>query len=200
MSAGYKRNTPAFSDVTICVRSPGLRILHGPNGSGKSTLMEVIAGFLPLIAGTIAVSGEVTYIRHSPALVPFLTVRDNCTLYLRRYGFSPDSADRFIDGLGLQPHLDKLPSELSTGTLRKAWIVCGLLTRSGVLCLDEPFNGLDPGAADYVAAELFHQSAERLVLAVAHQPPEIITLDEHNRFADVCVSNAGFELRSARVG
>ncbi|SDS52169.1 ATP-binding cassette domain-containing protein [Corynebacterium timonense] len=196
MAAGYKRDQPVFTDVSIRMAGPGLRLLSGPNGAGKSTLLEVFSGFLPLLSGSLDVTGEVVFLRHTPALVPFLTVSDNLSLYTRRYGLSADDVRRFVDAFCLQEHLSKLPSELSTGTLRKAWMLCGLLTRSDILCLDEPFNGLDQYSCDVLATELLQQSEERLVLVVAHQPPEKFTIEQDNRFGDLCRSVAGFGLHS----
>lgn len=198
MSAGYKRAQPVFTDVSVRMTGPGARLLSGPNGAGKSTLLEVFSGFLPLLSGNVDVHGETVFLRHTPALVPFLSVHDNITLYTHRYGLGTDTAQRLVDAFGLEEHMPKLPSELSTGTLRKAWLVCGLLTESEILCLDEPFNGLDQHACNVLATELLHQSDRRLVLVVAHQPPEILTVEHHNRFGDVCQSEVGFGLRSIR--
>lgn len=198
MAAGYKRDQPVFSDVSVRMDGPGLRLLSGPNGAGKSTLLEAFSGFLPLLAGSVSVEGDVVFLRHTPALVPFLTVRDNLSLYTHRYGLSHDAAQQLVDAFGLQEHLFKLPSELSTGTLRKAWLVCGLLTDSEILCLDEPFNGLDQHASGVLATELLQQSEGRLVLVVAHQPPEVFTIERENRFGDICQSGVGFRLRSIR--
>ena len=198
MSAGYKRAQPIFTDVSVRMQGPGARLLTGPNGAGKSTLLEVFSGFLPLLSGSVDVHGETVFLRHTPALVPFLSAHDNIILYARRYGLTTDMAERLVDAFGLEEHMPKLPSELSTGTLRKVWLVCGLITDSEILCLDEPFNGLDQHSCDVLASELLHQSDRRLVLVVAHQPPELLTLAHHNRFGDVCRSEVGFGLDSIR--
>lgn len=196
MEAGYTRDQSVFRDTSVQMQGAGFRLLTGPNGAGKSTLLEVVAGFLPLKRGSLATAGDLTLLRHEPALVPFLTLRDNVSLYLKRYRLNSEEASRLIAGFHLPTHLDKLPMELSTGTLRKAWLLSGLLTRSEIWCADEPFNGLDSLAADFLATELVNQSANRMVLVVAHQPPEVLRVDNVNRFGDTCQSDVGLEVRS----
>ena len=44
--------------VTLVVPEGGLVGLIGPNGSGKTTLFNIISGYLPLQAGTIAFRGR----------------------------------------------------------------------------------------------------------------------------------------------
>ncbi|MFN7243844.1 MAG: ATP-binding cassette domain-containing protein, partial [Dietzia cercidiphylli] len=53
----FPDDTTLFTGLDLTVR-PGLTSLVGRNGAGKSTLLRVIAGELPLSAGSISVDGE----------------------------------------------------------------------------------------------------------------------------------------------
>ncbi|MGV9351280.1 ATP-binding cassette domain-containing protein, partial [Streptomyces spiralis] len=83
-------------DITLTVPDGQLLCVAGPSGCGKSTLLRTIAGLLPAREGTISLDGTpVTGVPARPAVVfqdygrsllPWLTVRDNVALPLRRRG------------------------------------------------------------------------------------------------------------------
>ena len=58
ISFAYTRGTPVLSDVDFVVRQGTIHGLIGPNGSGKSTLVDLIAGRLQPLAGTISLDGR----------------------------------------------------------------------------------------------------------------------------------------------
>ena len=53
----YTRGTPVLDGVDLTVRRGTIHGLIGPNGSGKSTLVDLIAGRLRPLAGTILLDG-----------------------------------------------------------------------------------------------------------------------------------------------
>lgn len=182
LSAGYVKNQPVIRNFSAELTGPGLWLVQGSNGAGKSTLLEVISGFLPPTGGQVLLNGEdlhhdgfthsVSLLRHDPELVPFLSLGDNLALFARRYGIQQAAINELVTALELEPQLRKLPSELSTGTLRKGWLICGLVNHSPVVAFDEPLNGLDSGAADLVASLLLEKSRHQLVVIIAHHLPE----------------------------
>ena len=54
----YTRGTPVLIDVDFVVRQGTIHGLIGPNGSGKSTLVDLIAGRLRPMSGTISLDGK----------------------------------------------------------------------------------------------------------------------------------------------
>ncbi|HZQ63677.1 MAG TPA: ATP-binding cassette domain-containing protein [Gaiellaceae bacterium] len=54
----YTRGVPVVNGVDLVVRKGSIHGLIGPNGSGKTTLVDLIAGRLKPLAGTIAVDGR----------------------------------------------------------------------------------------------------------------------------------------------
>lgn len=182
LSAGYNKGQPVIRGFTCELTGPGLWLVQGSNGTGKSTLLEVLSGFLPPMSGHVLLNGTdlhshgfssaVSLLRHDPQLVPFLSLGDNLGLFARRYGMEKAGLSKLIKALELDPHLHKLPSELSTGTLRKAWVVCGLVNCSPVIAFDEPLNGLDSAATELVASLLLERARIQLVIVIAHHVPE----------------------------
>lgn len=181
LSAGYWRDEPVLDGFAMRLNGPGWFHLAAPNGAGKSTLFEVLAGYLDRFAGDVVVGDlpvragrrvpPLRLVRAEPALVPGVTVRDHLHLYARRYGRSLDALVDLAVRLGLEPHLDKAPHSLSTGSLKKAWFACNWAGTEPVWCIDEPFNGVDTDSVKVMADLVCERAAESLVLVAAHQLP-----------------------------
>jgi len=169
--------------------------VFGPNGSGKSTLLRVLAGLLRPTRGTIVVGGDdlfampsarrrIGYVGHEPMLYGGLTIAENLALFAVLYGMS--AARGRIDEVcalwGLTPYRDTVTARLSRGLAQRAAIARALLHGPTVLLLDEPFAGLDPGAAAHLAAHLdgFRRRGGALLLAT-HQPAEAARTAEEAR-------------------
>jgi branched-chain amino acid transport system permease protein len=58
ISFAYTRGAPVLRDVDFRVRKGSIHGLIGPNGSGKTTLVDIIAGRLRPMAGTIELNGK----------------------------------------------------------------------------------------------------------------------------------------------
>ena len=178
LTLGYNRDTPIFGDLNGLIKGTGLYLLSGKNGAGKSTLLEAMAGYLRPLAGRISFTANgsneklaTALVRTEPALVPFLTVGDNLRLFTKRFGADRTLLDQDIVALELEPHLNKLPQEVSTGTLRKAWLLCGLQLNHRLIGFDEPFNGLDTESVDYVCARIAQLGEQAMVIVVSHFMP-----------------------------
>ncbi|NUP42575.1 MAG: ABC transporter ATP-binding protein [Streptomyces sp.] len=83
-------------DITLTVPDGQLLCVVGPSGCGKSTLLRTVAGLQPAHQGTVTVDGTpvtgvpdqlaVVFQDYGRSLFPWLTVRDNVALPLRRRG------------------------------------------------------------------------------------------------------------------
>ncbi|MCB1246268.1 MAG: ABC transporter ATP-binding protein [Acidimicrobiia bacterium] len=152
----------ALASLDLSIR-PGTAVaLIGRNGSGKTTALTMMAGRLEPTRGKVVIGGVdvhtrggseavrslVSFVPDAPALYPDLTVIDHLDLVGMAHGV--DDLDDKIDGLlerfGLEDKDDLLPRELSRGMRQKAQLSCALLRPFGVLMLDEPVGGLDPGS------------------------------------------------------
>ncbi|MBB1045887.1 ATP-binding cassette domain-containing protein, partial [Dietzia sp. DQ11-44] len=89
----FPDDTTLFTGLDLTVR-PGLTSLVGRNGAGKSTLLRVIAGELPLSAGSISVDGE-------PARPPAVA-------YLPQLLVDASPGRTLADELGIGPQLAAL--------------------------------------------------------------------------------------------
>lgn len=137
-----------------------LVMLVGPNGSGKTTFMRMVAGLLELSGGEVDVDGHaagslgaraaLSYIPDNPVLYDDLTLVEHLHYVARLHGVDGDEAaergDALLEHLGLAHRGGDLPATFSRGLRQKTSIALGLIRPFSVLCIDEPFVGLDqPG-------------------------------------------------------
>lgn len=177
--AGYLPGEDVLHDVDLSVW-PGLTQLTGTNGSGKSTLLDVMAGTLRIRGGSALLNGQPVHTRAAwqarsvcraqVALFPGLTVAEHVSIL-----HFADVADRRrcaqrMAAYGLEPWLGAPVAELSTGNLRKAWIVLSTAAERAVVLLDEPFTGLDAAGVEVLVGEVADwQRSGRTVVLVTHQ-------------------------------
>lgn len=148
--------------------SPGEIVgLIGPNGAGKSTIMKTILG-LTKFTGTITFDGQsITPTKHAalqhvgalienPALYPFLTGRENLSLYAN----DQSELAKLISLLRMDQYIDCRASDYSIGMKQKLGIALALLNHPQLVILDEPMNGLDIEATILIR-HIIHQYADQ---------------------------------------
>jgi NitT/TauT family transport system ATP-binding protein len=130
----------------------------GSSGSGKSTLLRIIAGLLNPTEGQIALdgnsphekrdAGELGFIFQSPTLLPWRTALQNillpCELQGGRLSNREYDISTLLSLVGLSAEdIRKWPSQLSGGMQMRVSLARSLITRPGLLLMDEPFAALD---------------------------------------------------------
>jgi branched-chain amino acid transport system ATP-binding protein len=107
LSAGYGRE-PVVSGISASVALGEVVSVIGPNGAGKSTMLKAVAGFIPVMAGTVTLDGEdVTNLRAH-------------RLARRGLGYVPQTEDVF-EGMSVLENLEMGGYLLPRGVLRAAW-------------------------------------------------------------------------------
>jgi ABC-2 type transport system ATP-binding protein len=158
------RGIPAVQDVSFCIRRGQILGYLGPNGSGKSTTVKMLTGLIEPSAGTILFDGEkvvhgsnsafsrsLGYVPEELHLYPQLTGPEYLRLVGRLHSIPRKSLetkiDAFIDLFSLADARYELLLNYSKGMRQKILLSAALLHNPQVLVLDEPFSGLDVGAA-----------------------------------------------------
>jgi iron(III) transport system ATP-binding protein len=186
---------PVLADLDLAVPKGTLTAILGASGSGKTTLLRVVMGFVPADRGIVQVGGEVVvesgralvpphrralgYVAQEGALFPHLTVAGNVAFGLPRV--ERRAAGRVADVLALvgldRSFAGRHPHELSGGEQRRVALARALAPRPGVVLLDEPFSGLDPGlraeTRDAVVRALAAEGTTGVL--VTHDQPEALS-------------------------
>jgi heme ABC exporter ATP-binding subunit CcmA len=138
----------------------------GPNGAGKSTLLRLLAGLARPSAGRIAIDGRppthrsaraaLGYLGHATLLSPSLTVRENLIFSARLYSVAAPRrrAEELLESEGIASLAERRAGALSRGQAQRVAIARALIHTPALVLLDEPFTGLDRGAAQHLAAHL----------------------------------------------
>ncbi len=181
---------PALSGLDFSIPSGQFAALIGPSGCGKSTLLRLAANLLAPTEGGIRIDGrtpaevnaarQVAWMAQSPALLPWLTARENVALARRfingnRGGVSPDEA---LERVGLGGLEDAYPFTLSGGMQQRLALARLLTQPAGLWLMDEPFAALDEITRERLSAELLQlwQPLRPTVLWVTHHIHEALRL------------------------
>ncbi len=169
--------------------------LLAPSGAGKSTVLNLVAGFLPLDAGSIELGGreisripahrrDIGFIFQDFALFPHLTVAQNIAFPLRRRRVGKEETRRRVDQalemVDLGAFGDARPISLSGGQRQRVAIARAVVYQPRTLLMDEPMSSLDRGLRDDMTAEIKRLQGELgvSVLYVTHDQQEALTLSD----------------------
>jgi ABC-2 type transport system ATP-binding protein len=142
--------------------------LLGPNGSGKSTIVKILMGLLEPSHGKVELDGTnalanlqdykklLGYVPEEPYLYTYLTGPEYLQL-IGRLRQIPDAAldakiEQFLELLGIYDDRYQTLSSYSKGMRQKVLIAAAVLHNPRIIILDEPFSGLDVGAARVLKA------------------------------------------------
>ncbi|WP_328493276.1 ABC transporter ATP-binding protein [Streptomyces sp. NBC_00414] len=181
---------PVLRDITLTVPEGQLLCVVGPSGCGKSTLLRTVAGLLPPREGTVFVDGApvtgvpdrlaVVFQDYGRSLFPWLSVRENVALPLRRRGLGRserrDEAERMLERVGLRGAGRRHPWQLSGGMQQRVAIARALVCRPSLLLMDEPFGSLDAQTREDLEDLLLevHRSDGTTIVFVTHDIDESV--------------------------
>ncbi|MPY48667.1 ABC transporter ATP-binding protein [Streptomyces acidicola] len=183
-----------LSDLTLKVPDGELLCVVGPSGCGKSTLLRTIAGLLPAAEGEVTIDGTpvtgvpdglaVVFQDYGRSLFPWLSVRENVALPLRRRGLPRAErraeAERILDRVGLSGAARRHPWQLSGGMQQRVAIARALVCRPSLLLMDEPFGSLDAQTREDLEDLLLqvHRNDDTTIVFVTHDIDESVYLGD----------------------
>jgi ABC-2 type transport system ATP-binding protein len=152
----------ALNGVSFDVRPAELFGLLGPNGSGKTTLFRILSTLMLPAAGRATIMGcdaaqeparlrrQIGVVFQAQSIDLKLTAYENLRHQGHLYGLRGSALRKRIQEIlsrvGLADRAGELVETFSGGMQRRIELAKGLLHHPGVLLLDEPTTGLDPGA------------------------------------------------------
>jgi len=156
-----------LSGANLELREKENMVILGHSGTGKSVLFKCIVRLIEPDAGDIIVLGEnilalkdekltelrikIGYVFQGGALYDSMSVRDNLEFPLKHTkgpGRSQAELNELVEealaNVGLIESIDKMPSELSGGMMKRIGLARTLIQKPNILLYDEPTTGLDP--------------------------------------------------------
>jgi ABC-type sugar transport system ATPase subunit len=144
-------------DLELHVPTGQYVVLLGPSGCGKTTILRIIAGLESPDRGDVLIGGkrvnalaprlrDVSMVFQDDCLYPHLTVAESIGFALRGRLAAVEQQARIAEAAELtktESILDRYPSGLSGGELRRAALAKAIARRASVRLLDEPLSALD---------------------------------------------------------
>ncbi len=148
----------AVEDVSLDVYRGEVYGFLGPNGAGKTTTIGMLLGLIHPTAGEIRLfservsPGQTSILKRvgalvgaSPALIPYLSARQNLELAANLYpGLGKARIEELIELVQLGEAAHRKAGQFSTGMKQRLALAIALVQGPDLLILDEPTNGMDP--------------------------------------------------------
>src|SRR5262245_5444068 len=197
VSAGYenkrqKTRLIALRDVFLDVYRGEFLAIVGPSGCGKTTLINMIAGFMKPLEGTITVDGTIVdgpgpdraMVFQDYAVLPWRTVYKNVMFALENRHPRPsreasrERIDHALELVGLTGFEKSFPYELSGGMRQRVGIARALVSEPEILLMDEPFGAVDAMTREAMQAEFekIIEETGQTVVFITHSIDEAVAL------------------------
>ena len=157
--------TKALDDVSVAFRKQEFVAILGPSGSGKTTMLNGIGGLDIYDSGDLVINGKSTkdfseadwdayrnnsvgFIFQSYNIIGHLSILDNVEMGMTLSGVPNEEKEKkareALERVGLGPHINKKPNQLSGGQLQRVAIARALASDPEILISDEATSALDP--------------------------------------------------------
>lgn len=162
-----------FSKLSFTLKSGELAELRGPNGAGKSSLLRLIAGLLPLQAGTLELQGDANmshhlhYIAHNEAMKSAMSVQQNLQFWCDVLGGT--SIAKSLQAFDLETLRHDPVQLLSAGQKRRLCLSRLFVAERPLWLLDEPNTALDDTSQNLLIVRMQqHLAGGGLIMAATH--------------------------------
>jgi nitrate/nitrite transport system ATP-binding protein len=173
-------------DFSLDVREGEFVCVVGQSGCGKSTVLSILMGLNRPTTGGVVIGGREVVgpgtdrgvVFQSATLLPWLSVGDNVKLALDQVSHRDETAERYLEAVGLGGQGGRYPRELSAGMQQRVGIARAFALEPRLLLLDEPFSLLDALTRMELQDELMTlwERDRRTVIMVTHDVDEALLL------------------------
>ncbi|MBD5476969.1 MAG: ABC transporter ATP-binding protein [Lachnospiraceae bacterium] len=181
LSAWYSEERKVLSNVSLELAEHEVVGLIGLNGAGKTTFIKTLSGLLdsfqvetawwqgnPLIFRNRRFKKERYTVFAEDHSFQFFTFREYASYVAASYGKKLSDIDELVHGFQFEEYTDILLKELSTGNLKKAYLITAFALKPKLLILDEPVNGLDFQSTEYLYRQICDYRQYGTILFSSH--------------------------------
>ncbi len=200
-NADSANSVSALENISLELGGDGIIAIVGSTGSGKSTLIQLLAGLLKPVSGTILYNGENLYggkdekkrlrdlrchlgmaFQYPEYQLFEETVYDDVAFGPKNLGLSKEEVDervkRSLAELDItEEYYGKSPFELSGGEMRRVALAGIFAMNPDMLILDEPTAGIDPEGKKKILDKVsqLQRQYHMTVVIVSHNMDEVAT-------------------------
>jgi multiple sugar transport system ATP-binding protein len=181
-----------LAGLDLCIESGSYVVLLGPSGCGKTTTLRIIAGLNRPDRGEVCLGGKrvdgipprernVAMVFQHDSLYPHLTVGQSLRFALKGSIAPAELESRVAEAValtGIESILDRYPSRLSGGELRRAAVAKAIARRTAVRLLDEPLSALDISVRQALQDDIlrWHATVPGTSIHVTHDGQEAMRM------------------------
>ncbi|MDD4680825.1 MAG: ATP-binding cassette domain-containing protein, partial [Clostridia bacterium] len=178
----------------------GILAIQGESGAGKTTILNCISGLIMPDDGKIAIGDQIVfdsiaginvttrlrnigYLFQNYALFPNMTVYQNIVYGIKNHKDYKEKskkeqllayADYIMETFGIAHLKKKTPGQISGGEKQRVALSRAIVTKPGLLLLDEPFSALDQRTKEIVYQEFasFKKNFQIPTILITHDSEE----------------------------
>jgi ABC-type bacteriocin/lantibiotic exporter with double-glycine peptidase domain len=197
---GYSQDEMLISNLNLELNEGDFLAIVGPSGSGKSTLLDLMLGLIKPNSGQIRVSGvrpdqavqmwpgRIAYVPQDVFLING-TILENITFGYNISQINHEDLSYAIDNSALRDFVENSPQNLETivqergtslsgGQKQRIGIARALITRPGILFLDEATSSLDSISEVSITKSIHSLKKSTTLIIVAHRLSTILKADK----------------------
>ena len=163
LSVWYSSRKYVLDDLSLELGDQEIVALIGLNGSGKTTFIKTLSGLIDsfqidlfLWRGSALSFRDRTFKENRYTVFAedhsfgYFTFREYLSYVSASYDVKQPDFSELARGFHFEDYVDVLLKELSTGNLKKAYLITAFALRPKLLLLDEPWSGLDFQSTEYL--------------------------------------------------
>lgn len=163
LNVWYTADHPVLSDFSLELKSNEIIGLIGMNGAGKTTFIKTLSGLLtgwhldravwngqPFSFRDKAFKQNRYIVFAEDRSFQYFTFQEYLAYAADSYGIPLPDVSELIQGFHFEEFTHILLKELSTGNLKKVFLITAFALKPKLLLLDEPVNGLDFQSTEFL--------------------------------------------------
>lgn len=177
----YTREKPVLSDFSIDLGENEVVGLIGLNGAGKTTFMKTLSGLIgsyqmdqasfckmPCSFRDRSFKQQRYTVFAEDRSFQYFTFYEYLSYAASSYHIKLPDVTELVRGFHFEEYVNVLLKELSTGNLKKAYLITAFALQPRLLLLDEPVNGLDFQSTEFLYQQINDYRQHGTVLFSSH--------------------------------